>query len=166
MFLYHGSNLVVKEPRLINQTRGLDFGRGFYTTTNELQAQRFSRIVEDRKSSGKATVTVYEIDFEKAEQELNILKFKKADARWLHFISANRIRITSEEIVYDIIVGPVANDKVMPTIQAFISGFITETATILTLKTAVLTDQICFKTQTAISMLKYLESYEVEGLDR
>ena len=42
MLLYHGSNLTVEKPRLIEQTRGLDFGAGFYLTTNETQAVRFS----------------------------------------------------------------------------------------------------------------------------
>ena len=28
MFLYHGSNMAVETPKLIEQTRGLDFGAG------------------------------------------------------------------------------------------------------------------------------------------
>lgn len=35
MILYHGSNVVVSEPKLIQQNRFLDFGFGFYTTTNK-----------------------------------------------------------------------------------------------------------------------------------
>lgn len=35
MILYHGSNLVVSKPKLIQQNRFLDFGFGFYTTTNK-----------------------------------------------------------------------------------------------------------------------------------
>lgn len=38
MILYHGSNVIVSEPRLIEQNRFLDFGFGFYTTTNKMQA--------------------------------------------------------------------------------------------------------------------------------
>ena len=38
MFLYHGSNLTVSEPRLVEQNRFLDFGYGFYTTTNKAKA--------------------------------------------------------------------------------------------------------------------------------
>ena len=64
MLLYHGSNIVVEKPQLINQTRGLDFGEGFYLTTNELQAVRFSQIVTQRQESGVASVTVYEFDME------------------------------------------------------------------------------------------------------
>ncbi len=35
MLLYHGSNMTVAIPKLIKQNRFLDFGFGFYTTTNK-----------------------------------------------------------------------------------------------------------------------------------
>ena len=38
MLLYHGSNLTVAEPKPVPQNRFLDFGYGFYTTTNKAQA--------------------------------------------------------------------------------------------------------------------------------
>ena len=60
--LYHGSNLAIEAPRLIEQTRGLDFGAGFYLTTNESQAERFSEIVVRRRKNGIATLSVYEFD--------------------------------------------------------------------------------------------------------
>ena len=34
MILYHGSNLVIKEPKLISSKRLLDFGMGFYLGYN------------------------------------------------------------------------------------------------------------------------------------
>ena len=42
MQLYHGSDIAIEIPRLIGQTRGLDFGAGFYLTSSQLQAERFS----------------------------------------------------------------------------------------------------------------------------
>lgn len=39
MILYHGSNVVVSQPKLIPQNRFLDFGFGFYTTTNRKPLQ-------------------------------------------------------------------------------------------------------------------------------
>ena len=39
MILYHGSNVIVSEPRLIEQNRFLDFGFRFYTTTNFTKEQ-------------------------------------------------------------------------------------------------------------------------------
>lgn len=34
MILYHGSNVEIKEPKLIPSKRLLDFGAGFYFTTD------------------------------------------------------------------------------------------------------------------------------------
>jgi hypothetical protein len=38
MILYHGSNVIVDKPKLIQQNRALDFGFGFYTTESRVQA--------------------------------------------------------------------------------------------------------------------------------
>jgi hypothetical protein len=76
MQLYHGSDTAIETPRLIRQTRGLDFGAGFYLTSSQLQAERFSGIVYNRKKSkhnSEPTVTVYEFDMEAAEKQLKIL---------------------------------------------------------------------------------------------
>lgn len=37
MTLYHGSSQIVREPRIIQPKRTLDYGAGFYTTTSEKQ---------------------------------------------------------------------------------------------------------------------------------
>ena len=38
MILYHGSNVEVKEPKVLVPSHALDFGPGFYTTLNLDQA--------------------------------------------------------------------------------------------------------------------------------
>ncbi len=43
MTLYHGSNVEVREPKILKFNRGLDLGNGFYTTTNRDQAVSFVR---------------------------------------------------------------------------------------------------------------------------
>ena len=163
MLLYHGSNLVIDNPRLVEQKRGLDFGAGFYLTTREEQAMRFSEIVVDRRKSGTATVCVYEFDDVTAENTLNVHRFVKADKKWLRFVVDNRLKIYTGDI-YDIVVGAVANDKVMPTIQAFIGGFVNEEATIITLKTSKFFDQWCLKSEKALALLKFISSYEVRSV--
>ena len=35
MYLYHGSNMKVETPQLILSNRTLDFGSGFYTTSDD-----------------------------------------------------------------------------------------------------------------------------------
>lgn len=60
MILYHGSNVTVDKPRLIKQNRFLDFGFGFYTTTNREQAVNFALKVANRRKSGSASLNMYE----------------------------------------------------------------------------------------------------------
>jgi hypothetical protein len=159
MLLYHGSNLTVKKPRLIDQTRGLDFGAGFYLTTSEVQASRFSEIVVNRRKSGVATVSVYEFDMETAEKTLVIKRFVSADTHWLRFVTENRLK-TYQGDAYDIVIGAVANDAVMPTIQALLGGFLNEEAALITLKTSKLVDQVCLKSERALALLRYNRTFE------
>ena len=162
MLLYHGSNLTVKTPHLIAQTRGLDFGAGFYLTTSEMQAIRFSDIVVNRSKSGVATVSIYEFDMETAKMTLNIRKFESANAEWLRFVTENRLKTYAGD-TYDIVIGAVANDAVMPTIQAFLGGFINEEAALITLKTSKLVDQVCLKSDRALTLLRFIKSFETKG---
>ena len=162
MLMYHGSNMAVEKPRLIQQTRGLDFGAGFYLTTSESQAVRFSEIIVKRRKSGIATVSVYDFDMETAEESLSIRKFNAADIQWLRFVVGNRL-MTYQGELYDIVISAVANDQVMPTIQALLGGFLTEEATILTLEASKLVDQICLKSEQALSLLSYIKAYEARG---
>ena len=57
MILYHGSYMVVEKPQLIEQNRFLDFGYGFYTTTNREQAEGFAKKVIVRRG-GKPIVNI------------------------------------------------------------------------------------------------------------
>jgi len=162
MHLYHGSNLVVEKPQLIEQTRGLDFGAGFYLTSREEQAVRFSEIFADRRKSGIPTVSIYDYDNITAENTLVVCRFDKADENWLQFVAGNRLKTYTGDN-YDVVIGAVANDTVMPTIQAFLGGFINEEATIITLKTSSLFDQWCLKSEKALALLNFVNSYEVGG---
>lgn len=162
--MYHGSNSAVDEPRLIGQTRGLDFGPGFYLTTNETQAARFSEIVLSRRRSGIATVSVYEFDMEAAEGALAVRRFEAANAEWLRFVADNRLNAYSGAL-YDVVIGAVANDLVMPTIQAYLGGFINEEATLVTLKTSRLADQVCLKSEKALPLLHFIKSDETKGVN-
>lgn len=76
MILYHGSNMPVSEPKLIQQNRFLDFGFGFYTTTNKGQAMSFANKVVKRQKEGKRTVSIYEIDENKAFESCSLLWFE------------------------------------------------------------------------------------------
>jgi hypothetical protein len=147
----------VVKPRLIERMRGLDFGAGFYLTTNSQQAKRFSEVIVNRRKCGIATVNVYEFGMAQAERSLNICRFTEASDEWLEFIKNNRLKQYAG-VEYDIVIGAVANDDVMPTIQGYLSGLLSAEATILTLKTRKLVDQICLKSENSLALLKFIRA--------
>ena len=157
MLLYHGSNFAVEKPRLVDQTRGLDFGAGFYLTTKEEQAQKFAESVINRRNAGVPTVSIFEYDEIAAKKSLDIAVFPEPNAEWLQFVRDNRLKsYTGKQ--YDIISGPVANDRVFPTIQALVVGQFTIEAALVALKPYKLFDQYCFATERALSMLKFVKA--------
>jgi hypothetical protein len=46
MLLYHGTNVQFEEIKIIQPNRTLDFGAGFYTTSDKKQATDWARVGE------------------------------------------------------------------------------------------------------------------------
>lgn len=155
MIVYHGSNVIVETPKLISQNRYLDFGFGFYTTTNKIQAISFAEKVFRRKNKGSKKVSVYEVNEEKAYAECSVLKFDSPDEAWLDFVSENRSGSYDGDI-YDIIYGPVANDDVYTTFTLYQAGALTKEQTLEALKIKKLYNQMVFASEKALSYLKYV----------
>lgn len=154
MLLYHGSNLVVSRPKLIHQNRFLDFGFGFYTTTNKGQAVSFADKVTKRRKTGEKTVSIYEIDEKTAFSECSILCFDEPGEKWLDFVSDNRSGNYVGE-AYDFIFGPVANDDVYRTFTLYASGLLTKEQTLEQLKIKKLYNQLVLTTEKALSYLRF-----------
>jgi hypothetical protein len=154
MILYHGSNLIVDKPKLIRQNRFLDFGYGFYTTTNREQAVNFAKKVASRNESGKATLNIYEIDEKEAFEQCSLLFFENPDEKWLDFVAANRQGAYKGE-QYDLIYGAVANDDVYRTITLYMTGVLSKAQTLEALKIRKLFNQLVFTTDKALEYLKF-----------
>jgi len=162
MNLYHGSIAEVKNPQIIvHKNRGLDFGYGFYTTTNKKQAINFTKNVMERTGIATRKVSVYEFEQDKAMQELDVLQFQEPNLEWLEFIKQNRFS-TYEGKIYDLVIGPVANDDIFPTLQAYLEGIVPAEATIASLKVKTLYNQYCFLTEKSLTFLKFTTSFEPE----
>lgn len=155
MILYHGSNLTVSEPKLVVQNRFLDFGFGFYTTTNKIQAIGFADKVTKRRKDGVPTVSIYEIDEKKAFSECSVLHFDATNEAWLDFVSDNRSG-NYEGPDYDFIFGPVANDDVYTTFTLYTAGVLSKEQTIQTLKVKKLYNQLVLTSPKALSYLKFV----------
>jgi hypothetical protein len=151
--IYHGSDILVKAPKIIQPVRALDFGQGFYTTTNIQQAESFAKKVQDRNDSTGTYISVYTLDI-CILKTLNYLYFEKPDKRWLDFVSANRNGTYSGKI-FDIIYGPVANDTVFKTFIAYQNGTLDEKETLKRLKVRDLYNQLVFTNEESLKCLQF-----------
>lgn len=156
MILYHGSNVVVQEPKLMPQTRALDFGRAFYLTSNFEQAAKWARTSVLRRGDGVATVSSFELN-ESRLAALNVLRFDAPNADWLRFVTRNRAEQVDDS-GYDIVAGPVANDNTMPVLNLYFKGAYSEEEALKRLLPQRLRDQFAMKTEEALACLSYKES--------
>ena len=164
MILYHGSMVVVDKPRILARTdgRGADFGIGFYTTSSYDQAVRWVHI----RQQNQATTTLGFVSyFEVTDNllklpDLRVRRFLHASRAWLHFVHENRSNPQFEHS-YDIVKGPVANDRVYTTLTLWESGFYDEEQTIRQLKTFKLIDQYLLHTDKALAYLHFLKAEEI-----
>ena len=155
MILYHGSNVAVREPRLLKVQRTLDFGKGFYTTSDYGQASKWAKRTAARLNQVDAFVSVYEAD-DALLAGLKMLAFNQPNGEWLRFVSACR-KGEDVDAGWDVIVGPVANDQTMPVIDLYLDGAYTEDEAIKRLLPQRLKDQYVFKTENTIGTLECTE---------
>jgi len=159
--IYHGSDVVVEKPKILQSTRLLDFGIGFYITSNKEQAVRWAEKVSLRNNTGKKFLSVYTFDLEKSKKEFNVIEFTSADEKWLDFITANRSgKEISEE--YDIVIGPVADDNVYLTVKLFETGVLDKEEALKRLKIEKLFNQLLFHTEKALEICEF-DHYEDLG---
>lgn len=159
MILYHGSNVEVREPALIPSKRLLDFGAGFYLTSDFKQAKKWAIRTTKNRGENKPLVSNFNVE-ENQMESLNILLFKKPDKDWLQYISANRTGKAKEE-KYDIIIGPVANDQAIRTVNNYLKGYFSEDIAIQLLLPQKLKDQYTFKTERSLKILNFSEVIEI-----
>ena len=110
MILYHGSNMTIGRIDLDKSKPNKDFGKGFYLSESEAQAMEMAAF-KTSLLGGEPVVTKFEFD-ESAMQssDLRVRVFDDYSEEWADFVFANREGNEVER--YDIVYGPIANDKV------------------------------------------------------
>ena len=156
MRLYHGSNVEVREPRILAPSHALDFGPGFYTTLNRDQAVDFAGKVVLRKG-GSPVVSEYEIDEKSAFDLCDTLKFDFPNEVWLDFVCSCRDGFNAAE-GRDFVFGPVANDDVYRTLTLYREGELTKDETLARLKIKHLYNQLVFATARALTFIRFVKS--------
>lgn len=156
--LYHGSLEIVVAPEIRKPDRTLDYGAGFYLTSSYDQAESWvKRKLKDDTQRGY--VNVYEYD-ECCDSEFKLLAFDKPDKRWLRFVMANRMNPDYQHD-YDIVKGPVANDRVYAQFALYEAELIDEDTLIRELRAYKLVNQILLHTTRALKSVTWQEAREV-----
>lgn len=156
--LYHGSLEIVASPEIRQPNRTLDYGEGFYLTSSAEQAEAWVR----RKLKGDITlgyVNIYEY-YDNMEDMFETLAFEQPDEAWLDFVMANRME-PGYRHDYDIVKGPVANDRVYASFALYEAGLIDKKELINELRAYKLVNQILIHTDKALQCVKWIEAKEV-----
>lgn len=152
MILYHGSNMDFKTIDLSKCLPYKDFGKGFYLTT--IRKDAIGRAKDKCRKEGRGVPTILSFRWDEDTKELNVKKFEKIDEEWTDFIIGNRNRRQNQKHVYDVVIGPVADDGVILSLQLFEARVIDKLTLMERLNYVRPTIQYCFCTQRAINTLK------------
>ena len=150
MIVYHGSSVVVERPDVLHSYRALDFGKGFYVTTNREQAERWARRKADLLGTGRPRISQYHMcdDY----SALRVKAFADDLREWIAFVCNCRDG-KADYLQYDLVVGKVANDKVFRVVDMFHSGIWDMERALREIKAYPNYDQIAFITQNAVDRL-------------
>lgn len=160
MILYHGSDIEVKNPKIIKSEKGRDFGCAFYLTPIKEQAERMAKRKQRMKKSTSAIVSVFEFN-EKEVSNLKYKLFKNPDLEWLNMIIECR---TNPSFIhgYDIVEGKIADDSVGETILFVIDGIIKKEDALKKLKFQKINSQVTFCSEDSLKLINFTSSYEVK----
>lgn len=158
MRVYHGSYTKIDVIDLEKCEIGKDFGKGFYVTKIKEQADFWAeRKGLSNKTSGYVTV----FDFNENAFEhfrLNVLRFDGYNDEWLDFVTLNRNPKAKQPTHdYDIVEGPVADDKIATRIKDYLAGKVSKQDFLDELKFIRETHQICFCTTRSLQMLDHVD---------
>ena len=162
--LYHGTN---QSFDAIDLQRGLpnkDFGRGFYLTDSIECAVKTARQRVDRLG-GAPKVLVFRIEEEKLTL-LNVKRFAVPTREWALFVRANRRDYVdaddhNRDNRYDLVVGPIANDRLSLQFRLFDKGIISLDDFVDGLKFRQVYMQYSFHTNRSIELLEFVEVKDV-----
>ncbi|MCH5307891.1 MAG: DUF3990 domain-containing protein [Prevotella sp.] len=156
MRLYHSSNVVVEQPDINHSRKYLDFGRGFYLTSLYEQAVRYAQRFKRRGQS--AWLNTY--DLSEDIECWNVKRFDTYDKSWLDFVA--QCRDGNDVGDYDMVIGGIANDRVIITLDRYFSGEISQEEALGLLRFEQPNIQYCIRSERMLQeCLTYIESRQL-----
>ena len=152
MKLYHGSNLQIDAIDLFMSKPNKDFGHAFYLSSDLEQAKEMAAFKAELLG-GIEVVTEFEID---SFDGLRVKSFDSYSEEWAHFVYEHRTEPNGKTLHdFDVVYGPIANDRIGAQITRFKQGYITFVEFLERIKYIKgITFQYAFCTQKAIDRLK------------
>lgn len=156
MILYHGSTIDIAEIDLQKSRPNKDFGVAFYLSADKEQAEEMAAFKADFEG-GSPVLNVYEFD-ESLFQTMRYKHFDEYSSEWAHFVFEHRSEPNGRTLHdYDIVFGPIANDRIGAQITRYKQGYISFDQFIERIQYIKgITYQYAFCTQKAIDQLKKL----------
>lgn len=159
--VYHGTTDIVEKPICAFGRNNLDFGQGFYVTDIREQAVKWA-ILTAQKRKENPILNCYLLEKDSLMKEGRCKVFKAYDAEWLEFIAASR-KGESPSANYDYIEGGIANDRVVDTVNLYISDLMSADVALARLAMHQPNNQICLLNQSLTD--KYLEYVGTESAE-
>lgn len=156
MRVYHASFIEIKSPDTEHSRNFLDFGRGFYLTTIYEQAEKYAhRFIRRGK---QAWINVYELN--ENWDNWSVREFHAYNDEWLDFVASCRAGKEVEN--YDLVIGGIANDRVIVTLDRYFEGTLSKEDTLGLLKYEKPNIQYCIRNEEMIKhCLSFIESVKL-----
>ena len=157
---HHGTNMVINAIDLCKSRTRTDFGKGFYLGSNLGEARKWA--ISQSMATEIPTVMRYVLSdaiFNFDDTSLSRLWFSSPTVEWLNFVRDNRRVIASNTKSveprhdYDIVYGPIANDKVVDVVDDYIDGLLTAEEAIQRVKVIPSVFQMSFHTPLALTCI-------------
>ena len=157
---YHGTNSIITTINLDMSRSRTDFGKGFYMGSNLGEARKWA--TSQSMSTETPTIMRYILDnviFNMHDICLRRLWFSAPTTEWLDFVRDNRRIISTitnnkePRHNFDIVFGPIANDKVVDVVDEYIDGLITSEEAIRRVRVVPSVYQMSFHTPLALSFI-------------
>jgi hypothetical protein len=167
MKVYHGSYLKIDKIDLSKCEPHKDFGRGFYVTKFLEQATIWAnRKGENKHTKGIITeFTFFEHAF--SDKNFKTLRFDTYNNEWLDFVAVNRnFNTPLPAHDYDMVEGPVADDKITTRIDAYVRGEVSREEFLRELSFEKPSHQLCFCTVKSLLMLEHTDFKGITAIER
>lgn len=153
--LFHGGTEIIRNPSVEHGRIDIDFGPGFYTTTDFKMAKKWAC------SRSSSFINTYHFD----SDSLNILHLE-ANEEWLNYVVSNRSGDASlspfNDSLYDVIIGPTADDRIFVIADLYMDGYIGVDDAIEIINCMHYIEQVVFKKQESlIKSLKFIDGKQL-----